>query len=191
MNAALSVGMISGFRSQTITVEGVWLHYRIGGDPGGQPVILRHGFLPTGYAWREVAPALARAGMPVMIRDMRGYGDSDEPTGNDGYDGRALAEECRALAANIGFGGGKPILLAAHDMRAPLAPIWAADRTRGRRAALYRGTSDARRRPAQGLRLYTGCDGAGLDVVVDPAAGAGRPRTADRWQRAGLSWLVL
>jgi pimeloyl-ACP methyl ester carboxylesterase len=64
MNAALSAGMISGFRSETITVEGVRLHYRIGGDPDGQPVILWHGFLSTGYAWRELAPALARAGSP-------------------------------------------------------------------------------------------------------------------------------
>jgi pimeloyl-ACP methyl ester carboxylesterase len=61
----------------------------------------------------------------------------DEPTGNDGYDGRALAEECRALAAKIGFGGGKPILLAAHDMGAPLALIWVADHAQEVAGLLY------------------------------------------------------
>jgi pimeloyl-ACP methyl ester carboxylesterase len=137
MNVALSAGMISGFRSETITIEGVRLHYRIGGDPGGQPVILWHGFLSTSYAWREVAPALARAGMSVMIPDMRGYGDSDKPAGDDGYDARALAEECRALAAKIGFGGGKPILVAAHDMGAIPALIWAADHAEEVAGLLY------------------------------------------------------
>jgi hypothetical protein len=67
MNADLSVGMISGFCSLTIRVEGVRLHSRIGGDHGDQPVILWHGFLSTRYAWREVAPALAHAGMSIMI----------------------------------------------------------------------------------------------------------------------------
>jgi pimeloyl-ACP methyl ester carboxylesterase len=137
MNAALSAVMISGFRSETITVEGGRLHYRIGGDPDGQPVILWHGFLSTGYAWREVAPALARAGMSVMILDMRGYGDSDKPAGDDGYNARALAEECRSLVAKMGFGGGKPIVLAAHDMGALPALICAADHAQEVAGLLY------------------------------------------------------
>jgi pimeloyl-ACP methyl ester carboxylesterase len=58
---------------------------------------------------------------------MRGYGDSDKPAGVKGYDARALAEEFRALVRQIGFGGGKPIILAAHDMGAPPALLWAAD----------------------------------------------------------------
>jgi pimeloyl-ACP methyl ester carboxylesterase len=64
-------------------------------------VILWHGFLSTAYAWRDVAPALAKAGLAVLIPDMRGYGDSDKPAGNDGYDARSLAEEGRALIAAI------------------------------------------------------------------------------------------
>jgi pimeloyl-ACP methyl ester carboxylesterase len=90
MNAALSAGTISGFRSDTVTVDGVRLHYWVGGQPDGPPVILWHGFLSTGYAWREVAPALASAGLSVLVPDMRGYGDSDKPDGDDGYDARAL-----------------------------------------------------------------------------------------------------
>ena len=118
---------IDGMRSETVTVRGTRLHHWIGGDPGGQPVILWHGFLSTGYAWREVAPALARAGMSVLVPDMRGYGDSDKPAGTEGYDARALAEECRALVREIGFGGGRPVIVAAHDMGALPALIWAAD----------------------------------------------------------------
>jgi pimeloyl-ACP methyl ester carboxylesterase len=58
---------------------------------------------------------------------MRGYGDSDKPTGTKGYDARALAEEFRALVREIGFGSGRPLTLVAHDMGAPPALLWAAD----------------------------------------------------------------
>ena len=118
---------IAGLRSETVAVEGTRLHYWIGGQPDGQPVILWHGFLSTGYAWREVATALVGAGMAVLVPDMRGYGDSDKPDGDADYDARALAQECRLLCARIGFGAGRPFMLAAHDMGAPPALIWAAD----------------------------------------------------------------
>jgi pimeloyl-ACP methyl ester carboxylesterase len=70
---------------------------------------------------------LAKAGLSVLVPDMRGYGDSDKPPGNDGYDARSLAEECRALVAAIGFGKGKLLIRAAHDMGALPALIWTAD----------------------------------------------------------------
>ncbi|MGY9047483.1 MAG: alpha/beta fold hydrolase [Rhodobacterales bacterium] len=109
------------------TVNGVSLHYRLGGPEGGRPVILWHGFLSTGNVWRKVAPDLARAGYRVLIPDMRGYGDSDKPEGTAGYDARSLMEETRALTAAIGFGRNLPLLLAAHDMGGLPALIWAAD----------------------------------------------------------------
>jgi len=127
MSAMQLKGVIPGFRSQTVAVNGVHLHFWVGGDPSGQPVILWHGFLSTGYAWRDVAPELAEAGLAVLVPDMRGYGDSDKPGGNDGYDARALAEECRALVSEIDFGGGRPVILAAHDMGALPALIWTSD----------------------------------------------------------------
>jgi pimeloyl-ACP methyl ester carboxylesterase len=118
---------IPGFESQTAAVNGTRLHYWIGGDLSGPPVLLWHGFLSTAYGWRHVAPALAEAGAAVLIPDMRGYGDSDKPAGVEGYDGRALAEEFRALVRQIGFGQGQKLTLVAHDMGAPPALLWAAD----------------------------------------------------------------
>ncbi len=118
---------IQGFRSETVAVNGVRLHYWLGGDPQGQPIVLWHGFLSTGYAWRKVAPALASVGLAVLVPDMRGFGDSDKPDGNEGYDARALAEEGRALVAELGFGAGRPLIHAAHDMGGLPALIWAAD----------------------------------------------------------------
>ncbi|NPD69024.1 alpha/beta hydrolase (plasmid) [Lichenicola cladoniae] len=128
---------ITGFHSETVTVDGTRLHYWLGGKPDGLPVLLWHGFLSTGYAWHKVAPALADAGLAVLIPDMRGFGDSDKPAGNDGYDNRALANECRALVRQIGFGGGRKLILAAHDMGAPPALIWAADQPEELAGLLY------------------------------------------------------
>ncbi len=127
MNTSSSTPSVPGFTSQAATVAGVRLHYWLGGDPTGPPVLLWHGFLSTSLEWRAVMPALAQAGYAVLVPDMRGYGDSDKPSGTEGYDARALAEEFRALVRQIGFGGGKPLLLAAHDMGAPPALLWAAD----------------------------------------------------------------
>jgi pimeloyl-ACP methyl ester carboxylesterase len=127
MNDAVPAGVIPGFTSTMATVDGVRLHYWIGGDPKGQPVLLWHGFLSTGHAWRKVAPALANAGLAVIVPDMRGFGDSDKPPGTEGYNARALAEEARALVRQIGFGGGQPITLVAHDMGGPPALLWAAN----------------------------------------------------------------
>jgi pimeloyl-ACP methyl ester carboxylesterase len=58
---------------------------------------------------------------------MRGYGDSDKPEGTNGYDARSLANEGRALAQELRFGQGKPIIHAAHDMGALPVLIWTAD----------------------------------------------------------------
>jgi pimeloyl-ACP methyl ester carboxylesterase len=118
---------ITGFQNTIATVGNVRLHYWTGGDPSGPPVLLWHGFLSTGMVWRKVAPSLAKAGCAVLIPEMRGYGDSDKPEGTTGYDGRALAEEFRALVRVTGFGGGRPLTLVAHDMGAPPALLWAAD----------------------------------------------------------------
>ena len=129
--------LIDGFDSHFAEVNGVRLHYWMGGDPEAQPVVLWHGFLSTGYAWRHVAPALADAGLAVLVPDMRGYGDSDKPPGVEGYDARALAEEARALVAQIGFGRGRSMVHAAHDMGALPALLWTADHPQEVKALLY------------------------------------------------------
>ena len=73
------------------------------------------------------AALLVDAGYHVLVPDMRGYGDSDKPAGTEGYDARALAEEFRALCRQIRFGVGQQLLIAAHDMGAHPALLWAAN----------------------------------------------------------------
>jgi pimeloyl-ACP methyl ester carboxylesterase len=118
---------IPGFHNGNEAVNGVRLHFWLGGDSDGTPVVLWHGFLETSDAWRYVASALAKSGFSVLIPDMRGYGDSDKPEGTAGYDARSLANEARMLVRKLGFGSGRQIIHAAHDMGALPALIWTAD----------------------------------------------------------------
>jgi pimeloyl-ACP methyl ester carboxylesterase len=94
----------SGFVHAIASVQGVDLHYVVGG--AGPPLVLVHGFLGTWWSWRRVLPPLASEYRVVAV-DLRGYGDSDKPvTTTDpgaGYDSRTLAEDLRAVAAQAGF----------------------------------------------------------------------------------------
>ena len=127
MPTSESTRTVSDFSSEIAEINGIRIHYWLGGDPNGTPVLLWHGFLSTSLEWRHVMTALAQAGYAVLVPDMRGYGDSDKPPGIDGYDARALAEEFRTLVRQIAFGNGKALILAAHDMGAPPALLFAAD----------------------------------------------------------------
>jgi pimeloyl-ACP methyl ester carboxylesterase len=118
---------VPGFRSEMRDIGGARLHAWMGGDPQGPPIVLWHGFLSTSYAWHKVAPRLVEAGLSVLVPDLLGFGDSAKPEGVGGYDARALAEQTRELARVLDFGKGKPLVLAAHDMGAPPALLWAAD----------------------------------------------------------------
>jgi pimeloyl-ACP methyl ester carboxylesterase len=137
MSTTAEAREIANFRSESADVNGVRLHYWIGGDPNGTPVLLWHGFLGTSYSWHQVMPLLAEAGFSVLVPDMRGYGDSDKPAGTEGYDARALSKECRELVRQTGFGNERAIVLAAHDMGAPPALLWAADHPEEVAALLY------------------------------------------------------
>lgn len=117
---------VPGFRQKLAHVAGADISYCIGGRAEGPPVLLWHGFLGTSFSWHKVMPLLADAGCSVLAPDMRGFGDSTKPPGTDGYDGIALAEEFRALVKQINFGHGRPLTIAAHDMGAPPALLWAA-----------------------------------------------------------------
>ena len=128
---------LNGLQSATAKVGDISIHYWRGGDPEGRPILLWHGFLSTSYAWREVVPLLISDGYSIMVPDMRGFGDTDKPAGEDGYDGRALANEFRALVQQTKFANGKPLIIAAHDMGAPPALLWAADYPDEIEALLY------------------------------------------------------
>ena len=96
MPAAASPLPIDAFDSRFAQVNGVRLHYWIGGDPEGQPVVLWHGFLSTGYAWRSVAPVHSwTPGSPSSSPTCAAMATATSRRASMGYDARALAEEAR------------------------------------------------------------------------------------------------
>jgi pimeloyl-ACP methyl ester carboxylesterase len=146
---------IPGFADHDAVIGDVRLHYRLGGDPDGPPVVLQHGWAGTSYTWRRVATRLAGAGCAVLIPDLRGYGDSGKPAGAAGYDGRSLAEDARGLVRRLGFGGGRPVVVAAHDMGAPGSLIWAGAYPGEVAALLYIEEPVLRPRLLRELIVYT------------------------------------
>ena len=86
------------FSHHTATVNGIQLHYVIGGK--GDPVVLLHGYPQSWYEWRHVMPALAK-NYTVIAPDLRGFGDSSRPL--TGYDGNTTAEDIYQLISQLGF----------------------------------------------------------------------------------------
>ncbi|AEW98764.1 alpha/beta fold hydrolase [Streptantibioticus cattleyicolor] len=109
---------IPGFEQQRIRVaDGVSLNVAVGGS--GTPVVLLHGFPQTHLMWRHVAPELA-ADHTVICPDLRGYGASDKPSGDDpdAYAKRTMAADVVALARALGH---ERFALAGHDRGALVA----------------------------------------------------------------------
>ena len=99
-------------------VNGIRLYYSRAGT--GEPVLLLHGFPETSYAWRKVMPALAEY-YTVVAPDLRGFGDSDRPSG--GYDKQTVAEDIYQLVAHLRLGS---INLVGHDVGMMVAYAYAA-----------------------------------------------------------------
>ncbi len=106
------------FSHQMASVNGVQLHYVIGGH--GDPLVLLHGWPQTWYAWHNVMPALAK-NYTVIAPDLRGLGDSSKPA--SGYDGKTVAEDIYQLTSQLGF---NKIFLVGHDIGAIPAYTYAA-----------------------------------------------------------------
>lgn len=61
----------------TITVQGTSVFYRDEGT--GSPIVILHGWGSRADSWREVQDDLARRGYRVVIPDLPGFGESEEP----------------------------------------------------------------------------------------------------------------
>jgi pimeloyl-ACP methyl ester carboxylesterase len=107
------------FTHHTATVNGVRLHYVMGGK--GEPLVLIHGWPETWYGWKTIMPALAER-YTVIVPDMRGFGDSEKPA--SGYDGRTVGEDIYQLVRHLGY---DRAFLVAHDLGAIPAFAYAAN----------------------------------------------------------------
>ena len=106
------------FSDRVATVNGIRLHYRIGGS--GSPILLVHGFPETWYAWRKVMPRLAEH-HTVIVPDLRGAGASDLSTGP--YDTGTMAEDLHQLERQLGYDS---IDLVGHDVGVAVSYPYAA-----------------------------------------------------------------
>jgi pimeloyl-ACP methyl ester carboxylesterase len=80
--------------------DGEGIEYEVSGE--GRPVLLLHGFPDTGRLWRHQVPALAQAGLRVIVPDMRGYGRSDKPEDVQAYGMGAIVGDVRAVLDDVG-----------------------------------------------------------------------------------------
>ena len=110
----------AGFTSKMATVNGVTLHYVIGGT--GEPLVLLHGWPQTWYEWNRVMPQLAQK-YTVIVPDMRGAGESARPQPATGYDKKTLAQDIYQLTQQLGY---QRIRLVGHDIGLMVAYAYAA-----------------------------------------------------------------
>jgi len=75
--------MTRDLRRNLAEINGIKLAYV---DEGaGSPVVLLHGFPDSADLWRHQVSALVGAGRRVIAPDLRGFGESDAPAGNEPY----------------------------------------------------------------------------------------------------------
>ena len=108
----------SNFKHQVALVNGVKIHYVIGGK--GEPLVLVHGFGQNWYMWNRLLPELSKH-FTVIAPDLRGVGESGKP--DSGYDKKTMATDIHELVRKLGY---KNINLAGHDIGLMVAYAYAA-----------------------------------------------------------------
>ena len=106
------------FADKTAMVNGVRLHYMVGGE--GSAVVLLHGYAETSHMWVPVMGDLAKR-HTVIVPDLRGAGDSEKPA--SGYDKKTMAQDIHALVASLGF---EHAIIVGHDIGLMVAYAYAA-----------------------------------------------------------------
>ena len=101
-NCDVMSDLFPGFVLERRRANGVEINVRHGGN--GPPLLLMHGFPQSHAIWHRVAAPLARR-YALVMPDLRGYGDSDKPTGapdHATYSKRAMAQDMVELMQSFG-----------------------------------------------------------------------------------------
>lgn len=118
--------MFEGFERELVETPGAEIELVHGGQ--GPPVLLMHGYPQTHSMWHLVAPRLAED-FTVVAADLRGYGDSSKPFGDEDhstYSKRAMAADQVAAMASLGFDS---FAVVGHDRGARVGHRMALDHT--------------------------------------------------------------
>src|ERR1041385_6677597 len=108
----------AGFTERDAEVNGVRIHYSIGGKGG--PVVLLHGYAQTSHMWKPIMPLLA-SNHSVVVPDLRGAGGSAKP--ESGYDKKNMAVDIHELVKSLGFNRAS---IVGHDIGLMVAYAYAA-----------------------------------------------------------------
>jgi haloacetate dehalogenase len=104
--------MFENFTRTEIKTSGARIVTLTGGS--GPPLLLMHGNPFSHLSWQKFAPRLAQE-FTVVATDLRGYGDSEKPSGGDdhsGYSFRAMAQDQIEVMEALGH---KRFYAAGHD----------------------------------------------------------------------------
>lgn len=116
--------ILQGFSAHRVTVGDVSINVARAG--AGPPLLLLHGYPQTHAMWHRVAPRLAER-FTVVAPDLRGYGDSSKPPGDEQhatYAKRAMAGDMVEVMAALGF---DRFAVAGHDRGARVGHRMALD----------------------------------------------------------------
>ncbi len=111
-------GSIEGFERQRVAGHGVEIDTLVGGS--GPPLLLLHGYPQTRVCWKAVAPRLAER-FTVVVPDLRGYGRSDKPAGDDRHEQYSKRTMALDQIAVMGALGHDRFAVAGHDRGARVA----------------------------------------------------------------------
>ena len=80
-------------------VNGIRMHFVSAGE--GEPLLLLHGTPKTHFYWYKLIPLLSKH-FSVVAPDLRGFGDTDRPTAEEGYDSLTNAQDMAELMTKLG-----------------------------------------------------------------------------------------
>src|SRR6058998_2301115 len=108
----------AGFTEHDAEVNGVRIHYSIGGK--GSLVVLLHGYAQTSHMWNPIMLLLA-ANHTVIVPDLRGAGGSSKP--ESGYDKKNMAVDIHDLVTSLKL---DRVTVVGHDIGLMVAYAYAA-----------------------------------------------------------------
>jgi pimeloyl-ACP methyl ester carboxylesterase len=104
------------FEHGQIEANGISIHTVAMG--AGPLVVFCHGFPESWYSWRHQLPAVAAAGYRAVALDMRGYGQTSQPSAVGAYSISHLVGDVVGTVAALGE---REAVVVGHDWGAPVA----------------------------------------------------------------------
>ena len=120
------LALMNAISTRTVRANGLTFTLDEAGD-GDDVALFLHGFPESRRSWRRQLPFLADLGWRAVAPDLRGYGQSDRPTGRAAYTLEHLTDDVGALFDVL---GARRRLLIGHDWGAVVAWTSAIERVR-------------------------------------------------------------